>query len=407
LFNPNEAHLLGDLAIKGILKESLLKYNYLKNDDKRKRELSKNSFYSDNGNEWTVYDIDSTSFGESSVNIEFKAGESIGGKYSKIDLCIVCEEQELILFIENKYGCPEGEKQTLKYYDYLNKKFGKKYTCLFIYLDRYYDDENITQVNEHWILLNYDWIKRLLKSVIAQNSHSECTGKILKDYYIFITEDYNFDPYYTVCEDPIKLLSRNNRPLLRVLREAKSDKHNGTLVKDLELEQTLELCSRETKKNSTYRKLYSLYDKYWAILDEMEDYSFHDLLGESIQKELEIDESLIEIDSDYVLITHKIIDELGTDDEWPIYLEYIEKKGQDKEHFKFHMFFDLASLPEIYVDKVKEFIKVNLPNDNQRINPRYTKLFNFHFDEKPEIEDVIPLFVNRYKQISKLAESLQ
>ena len=129
--------------------------------------------------------------------------------------------------------------------------------------------------------MNYDWIKKLLKSVITQKSYSDYTEKILKDYYIFITDDYNFEPYYSVCNDPIKQLSRNHRALLRQLREAKSDRHKGALIKGLEFEQIEELCSRETKKNSIYRKLYNLYNKYWGILDEMENYSFHDLLGQS------------------------------------------------------------------------------------------------------------------------------
>ena len=374
LFNPRESHQLGDLAMKQVLKESLQKFAYLDNDDKRKRALSKNSFFRDNGNEWTIFDVNSNSFNETIVYREFKAGKSINGKYPRIDLCLVCEEQELIIFIENKYGCPEGIDQTPKYYNYLINKFGREYSCLFIYLDRYYNDKKTTTIDEHWIILNYDWIKKLLKSVITQKSYSDYTEKILKDYYIFITDDYNFEPYYSVCNDPIKQLSRNHRALLRQLREAKSDRHKGALIKGLEFEQIEELCSRETKKNSIYRKLYNLYNKYWGILDEMENYSFHDLLGDSLQKELAIDESLIEIDSYYVAVTHKVIAGLRNDHEWPIYLEFYENTRNGNDHFEFYIYFDLSYIPDNYIERVKRFIKENSPNSDHRINRRYNKL---------------------------------
>jgi hypothetical protein len=403
LFDPKEAHGLNDLPIKELLKECINKYNQFNDDDKRKKELSKNSFFKE---KWSAYDIDSVSFSGTIVFTEFKAGDSNEMNYPKIDLCLVCEEQGVMIFIENKYGSRESGEQTPKYFKYLNSKYRKIYDYrLFVYLDYYFSDNSKYSVDDNWIVTNYNWVKIFIKSILDQNILNNHVEKILKDYYINISEDYGFDPYYSSCKESIKRLSRDHSELLDILKTETAKKYNK-LIKDVLFEEIEELC--KNKRNDAYRKIFTLYKKYSDILDDMEEYSFYDFIAESVQKELKLKDELVEIESKYLAITHPDLAEWEDENEgWPIFIRFEEYTHEDQKKYELYIYIDLGIVPEGYEKKVEKFIRDYLEND-QSINRRYNRIKKELFEERPkgkeELKLIVDSFVKQYKILSKFVD---
>jgi hypothetical protein len=398
LFNPKEAHGLGDFFIKELLKECIIQFENFDNQNQKIQVKKKKNWFLENS---SIYDIDMTSYSETIIFTEFKAGKSKknNGKCPAIDLALVNTEQELIIFVENKYGAPEGSDQTSKYYDYLNRKFGRKYDLVFVYLDKQFGSDSVCNIDGNWIATNYGWIQSSLKSILEQNNCNTTTEKILRDYYVHMSEDYDSDPYTFKISDAIKELGRKYHELLRELQK---DKYQS--IKKMNFEDI------EKDKNLIHRKIYFMYKKYEYILDYMEYYSALDLLGDAIQEELKVEDDHIDIYNKGLSIIHPRFARWDNDNEWaPIDVTFKNKSFKntngdgEESSYKAQVFvyIDIAEVPEIHKNKVLEFIQKE--SRKKKINPRHNYIYIKDFKDKPKEEEIVEKMKEGYDKLQKLA----
>ena len=106
LLNPREGHLQGDYFIKALIRSVLETYKNAENIS----VLEKNPFFK----KWNVFGIEQTSFANAVVWPEFQISESQAGK--RVDITMFDMANEISIFIENKFGSPEGKDQTTEYF---------------------------------------------------------------------------------------------------------------------------------------------------------------------------------------------------------------------------------------------------------------------------------------------------
>jgi hypothetical protein len=402
LLNPREAHGLGDLFIKELLKEIITRWRNL--DNQKKMHLYKNiKWFSKKP---SIYDVEMASYSDSIIFTEFKAGDNKNngnGNYFAVDIALVNNKQNLIVFIENKYGAPEGSDQTPKYYKYLNRKYGQKYKLIFIYLDKNFKDNFGTNINKNWIATNYEWIQNFLKSKLEKKDYNPSAEKLLRDYYVYISEDYDSDPFTYQVNKTIRELSREHKDLLKAL---KTEYHS---VKNKQFEEI------ETHKTTIQTKVYYLYKLYGWILDYMEDYTEQELIAEIVKKELNIKNEYLYIYSDSIAITHPKLVGHKKDDGAPAIdvtfkqeesINLGEDNGNISDKAQVYIYIDINRIPDEYLDKVIEFIlketeqtKINRARRHYSINIK-------DFTDKPKDEEIVKKMRVGYDKLEKLAAQI-
>jgi hypothetical protein len=346
LFDPREAHGMGDLPIKELLKQAIGRYKSIKGKNKNWfKSLSKNRFL----NSHNCIDIEAYSFTNALVFTEFKAGESESSNYDAVDICIVDQFNELAIFIENKFGAKEGQHQTEKYFEYLKKRYSRKFYCIYIYLDYYneYDDQEKCSINNNWVIMNYDWIGSFVKTMIDQGNLNPTINKFVRDYYIFLSPDYKYDSFYSDSIEIVKKLSEEHRELLKSLFDAK-----GKEFFHGHIESIMDSKIQNGKKN-----LYCFYQKYSGLLSQMNEYSLMDLISESVQYSLDLEDEFIDYESNYVSLVNSEIASWNSE-YWPICLTYFEnRKNKEDVNRKIYIEIDFKYIPKSKLNKVKQIMQ--------------------------------------------------
>ena len=217
----------------------------------------------------------------------------MNGNNKAIDVCLVSENNELMIFIENKIGASQGPKQRKNYFKYLSNLYSEDYYCVFIYLDYNYDEDK-NFCDNPWIFLNYDWISNLLEIVVKNKLCHPSAHKIINDIYVDISEELETEEFYYECENAMKKLSRSHRELIELIN---NKKYKNKPLKDLNFEDTLILKrnNKNKKEEAQLLKLHNIYRNYKDVIDYMDEYSEFDLIGEKIIDELKIDSKLVDI----------------------------------------------------------------------------------------------------------------
>ena len=406
LFDPNESHGLNDLFIKELLKICLLKY---KEEPYKftKTVLKENPFYKD----FTIYEIDKDSFTDTEVYTEFKSGKCNGtnGNNKAIDVCLVSENNQLMIFVENKIGASQGPKQRKNYFKYLRNRYSEDYYCVFIYLDYNYEEDK-NYCDNPWIFLNYDWISNLLEIILKNKLCNPFAHKIINDIYVDISEELETEEFYYDCQNAMKKLSRSHRDLIELINYKK---YKNKLLKTLNFEDTLILKrnNKNKKEEAQLLKLHNIYRNYKDVIDYMSEYTEFDLIGEKLSNELKIDSKLVECDDSYISVTHKFFDDLTEkNNHWPIWVQYSEKrKIIDKNHLnnqyirKIFIEFDLKAFQGDQEILIRKYIS----EQNSKLNPRYNKIKVKNFSERPSDDDFVIEFRNRYIELQKIVNMIK
>ena len=177
LLNPRQGHELGDRFVKELIRQAFLAYE-------NSEEQYKNDILGDNifFQEWDLIEIEKASFGTIFVEREF----SLPG-IGNIDICLIDYNNELIVFIENKFGSHlSGKDQLNKYNEWLNDKYDDFYK-LYIYLDLNDGFDSSKKEYHNWVGINYDWIIKFCALIVDKEVMSDRINNLVKDYYIHLS----------------------------------------------------------------------------------------------------------------------------------------------------------------------------------------------------------------------------
>jgi hypothetical protein len=186
------------------------------------------------------------------------------------------EANELFLFIENKFGSPEGKDQTTEYFKGLEKLLkplnhkDPPYR-LYIFLD--YNENKAN--SKDWISLNYDWLQNALKQLIDRDAIPAGVEYVLKGYYEYLSDDYSSTPYHSGPEKHLPAIARKHQNLLKFMR-----KHKNELAKQT----TERLLLDEPKKIKD--KLYLLYWQHPSFFWSLFDYTGWEYIGERLERKI-------------------------------------------------------------------------------------------------------------------------
>ncbi|MBI9092264.1 MAG: PD-(D/E)XK nuclease family protein [Desulfobacterium sp.] len=393
LFDPLQGHGLSDLFIRELIKNCFL--------EPEGAQIKALPFFRENH----LVDMDGFSFSDTLVFTEFKAGEpeNSKGNFPAIDIAMVSHEKNLMIFIENKFGASEGTGQRKKYQEYLSSTYGEKhkYASIFIYLDSNYGGNGNDEISieNPWIFLNYDWIERLLKTVVNQQICHPCAARIIKDYYLYLSCNYEYDPFFKGSKQAIKKLSKAHPDIPQIFA--------GLPEYDLEA----------SEKDSYVLKLQKLFQKYHLIIDEMADYDAMDFLGEHLVEKLNIDQDCIDTKisktKTLLYVTRPLFDRWADENEdgyWPINIEYSQpqkasfslEEAEQEQCFEICIFIDLAIVPEKYRPAAELFIKIR----NKRLKPRNNCIEIQTFTSQPSDTDIVEAFRKRHMVLSDLEKEL-
>ena len=277
LLDPNESHNLGSRFIKSLLRAAKFKFEDCKKDSKcQKRAFMNNSFLSD----WSYYDIEISSFQHVQVVTEFKAGKRIKSGYDAVDICVLDQNNSLLVIIENKYGSRDYRKLP-NYYEYLQDNFRDLKYKLYICLDAYVPLKNI---DDNWIGLSYDWIESFCEEAIEKETLTPKVEMILTDYLECIG-----DEIHTKCQKDLEgnfaKLSHDHRELLDLLRTEKITTSEGD-KKIRDLYHIEDLYSANINPSSIRYHLIMFYWKYYDIIEKLYQYNTFHLIKNEIEKSL-------------------------------------------------------------------------------------------------------------------------
>jgi hypothetical protein len=267
LLNPREGHLQGDYFIKALIRTVLETYK----DTENINLLKKNPFFKD----WKVFDVEQTSFANAVVWPEFQISESQAGK-KRVDITMFDKANELFLFIENKFGSPEGKDQTTEYFKGLEKLLkplnpkDPPYR-LYIFLDY---NENKAK-SKDWISLNYNWLQNALKQLIDRDAIPAGVEYVLKGYYEYLSNDNSSNPYHSGPEKHLAAIARKHQNLLKFMRKLKNELAKQT---------TERLLLDEPKKIED--KLYLLYWQHPSFFWGLFDYTGWEYIGEKLERKI-------------------------------------------------------------------------------------------------------------------------
>lgn len=250
-----------------------------------------------------------------------------------------------------------------------------------------------------WIFLNYDWIETLLKTILDQGSYHPAGVKMLTDYYIHLSEEYEYDPFFTGSETAVKALSKAHPDVPEIFRD----------LPDWDFAQKDEDESEEAFQH--------LYEKYYHIVDQMGSYDELDILGEELTKALNFsDQNLIDIGGrkrKYLAITCPLFNQWSEKKKecyWPIDITYTKNQGANaasessdlNRGWKIEIFIDLNLVPHEFQEDIRSMIQ----KETVRVKPRYNRINAQTFTLKPTNEELIAAFRQRYNQLQRWEQNL-
>jgi hypothetical protein len=247
LLNPREGHLLGDYFLQ---------------------ELIRASYNEDTEQYYKIFDfsLDAYNFNNAILFREFNVGN---GK--KIDIAILDPENEIAIFIENKYGSCESDEQTSTYHEELTAKYGDQYTCIFIFMDW---NESEAKCDE-FINLGYDWLASAIEKLLDRDILSTNIEVILVDYLARIKEDDTESAYYSqVYEEIIKIASQYKCLLADIKKKISLDTNPEDLMS----------CFADGINNPDYIKY--LYKREKAFFDALFEISDLQVFSDKLEQEL-------------------------------------------------------------------------------------------------------------------------
>lgn len=175
--NPNEGHGQGDLILKDFLSAA---YN----------EKSKQNKKSDNYkflSTWTPGKTTTTGLSSAFVKREFHVKTE--KELSRLDLFIIDTSNEIFIVIENKAGAELKEDQLKKYTESFLEKINnnpifKKYKKLFVTIDNTekINPDDFPVMREHWVFMNYDWLKPAANRARTQFERGNHSAQLLMAY---------------------------------------------------------------------------------------------------------------------------------------------------------------------------------------------------------------------------------
>lgn len=370
LLNPREGHLQGDYFIKALIRTVLETYK----DAENISVLEKNPFFK----KWNVFDIEQISFDNTVVWPEFQISKSQAGK--RVDITMFDRANKLSIFIENKFGSPEGKGQTTKYFKDLEKLL-KPENRLYIFLDYY---ENKAK-NDNWISLNYVWLQNALKQLIDRDAVPTGIEYILKEYYEYLSDDLSSNPYYSGPEKHLAAIARKHQNFLRFMSKNKNE---------LAKQNTERLLLDEPKKIED--KLYLLYWQHPSFFQCLLDYTGWEYIGEQLEQK--IGDKNFEYDSAkrWLYIHNESWNRYykKDNDGWGIEL-YVEQEPRSGSNY-LYLAFKRDKFKEEYDKKLESFAKAM--GGKMRSGNRVTIL-------KKEIaandDDIVKKLASMYKKMAK------
>lgn len=196
LFNPREGHGLGDKAIKELL---LQIYDGANQPIQLLDSTELNPF--------NIFNGKLNNFNNVIIQRELKVNKE---NKNAIDLAIFDTSNKIAIFIEVKFGAPEGKGQTNGYYKGIHTNVLKAfsgYTPIFVFLD----SQEKSCENTAWISLNMEWLVDFLKRQKDSPLIHQSNQNILSEYAEFFGEETRM----------AKLLNSYNDSIFQIVSEHK------------------------------------------------------------------------------------------------------------------------------------------------------------------------------------------
>lgn len=325
LLNPREAHGFGNRFFEAMLNAAssnsqLSGYKYIERQAETKRKQKQKLL---------------DAYNDVIVQTEYCIDKQCKDKEGRVDilLCLEDKDAKALFVIENKYGSQEHGKQTKKYFNHFSKaKEYHNYTVFYIYLDvkKYFemDTFELSDNEEHWYFLGYDWIIDFLK----KNAANECVRKIIQDIIIEFDGDHEYEKYF-------KPFYTQTKTLFSKYKEDLSHYKNPYPY----------LPSSPKKSN----KQFAIYNDFYGSLAQ---YSQWDTLIEELEKKGYVadvpSDNYIDITLEKIRDKYKELNKnTKTKKWWPFYVNINHLKPKDEENGKAYL--------EIKLLCTNEYIKTN------------------------------------------------
>lgn len=362
LMNSREGHLQGDYFLKQLLRE------YLRN----------------NGNkDLNGYPIDAYNFSNALVFTEYSVQKSD----ERIDLAIFDPDQKIAIFIENKTGAVESERQTQNYFESLNDSYQKEYTCIFLFMDYYGGKAECSD----WTSLDYTWLIESINNLLGRQILANSIKQILSDYKNYL-EDFENDNtafFSNTYEKFSKIANTHNY----FLAKAK------LLIGDIDQSQAMNYFTSD---------LFEDYFKYVYLQNEIffnDLFQFYkwELYGEKIQKQLNYSLDFTYRNKLFCFIDEKWLNlTVNSEADEFKYFMYIKigESIENKEMFEVELVLRPQYIETDKKDKFEEILNNDSRIDNKIINSYITKKVN----SKEIVDEAISLFKIASDIYSKLKE---
>ena len=313
LINPNEGHDLGTLFIKNMF------YSLAVNDN------------------LTINEIESISFQNLLIETEVSVD-----KDNRIDILIYDPVNRYLFIIENKCGASLFKDQLKRYKEWADKlKNLNKITLILL------DKDKTAEPEKDWLYSDYSWITNTLSSILNKGILSTDNEKILKDYYIKLTENYDIDGVFSKYEKHMVRLAKHHADFFSELKDIREDLLDLTITDKLN-------NINETKKTQT--DLVLTLEQHFTIFNTLLEYSEFEWLEKALKKTNK--NYLFHLKDDTLLATLKQWEELCEDNNsyWPVTLR-VEKDCDETGTYKFIIYLDKNDIKNEYKDKLVHLAK--------------------------------------------------
>ena len=324
LLNPREAHGFGNRFFEAMINAASshsqlfgYKYNERQVETSRRQKQKLLDAYKD-----------------VIVQTEYCVEKQCKDKEGRVDILLCLEDAKALFVIENKYGSQEHGTQTKKYFRHFSKAQYHNYTVFYIYLDvkKYFEMDafELSDNEEHWYFLGYDWIIDFLK----KNESQECVSKIIKDIIIEFDDDHEYEKYFQPFYTQTKTLFSKYKEDLRHYKNPYPY-----------------LPSSPKKSN----KQFALYNDFYSVLSECSNW-------DNLIDKFKNSGYLVDNHGDnFINITLKNIDDKyrefnknkKTKKWWPFYINITYHKPKDDEKGKAYLGIKLICTNEYINDDKK------------------------------------------------------
>lgn len=237
LLNPNEAHCQNDLFLREFLKIICLK----------NEQMFQNIF------KMGIVDLDMNSL----PNFIIYTEELIN--VGRLDIVLKDIKNNALIIIENKFGAKEHGDQLSKYDKYVTQQQAKNKTKTIKVVLDYYEQIDLTNKPD-WIMVNYDWLIKILKILVNAPEVPQEQLYIFKSLYDYFADEYNTFDYFKDVEKSVDNLAAE------LLEKKYCNKEIDEAIEELENKYPL------------------FYLKNEDLLDRLQDSSFFIVLAENIKK---------------------------------------------------------------------------------------------------------------------------